>query len=205
MRCCWSEVVGFCTARLPCRQRVAPLMRLNATINDPLNPLKALLESRYEIEKFAEAHPQSFWNRYLGSRIWFSGFPWYKPRYNQVIDWVVISRFPGANYSVLAHSYHCETGQTCLSQICWAKCRFKSVSCLSASAWIKVVASEEATSVLNYLLADPRRLSLGSQMGSDRHRETEKLIAVICPSCNQRIESNLSRQFGSLPTGTPRG
>jgi len=45
---------------------------------------------------------------------------------------------------------------------------------------LEVVASEEA-SVLNYLLADPRRLSLGSQMGSDRHRETEKLIAVICP------------------------
>jgi len=63
---------------------------------------------------------------------------------------------------------------------------------------LEIVATEEPVIVLNYLLADPRRLGLGSQTGSDRHRETEKLIAAIFPHLQpedrKRLEQTI-REF----------
>jgi nucleoside phosphorylase len=168
-----------------------------------LNPLKALIEDEsnlYEIEKFAVANPKS----YLES-IWL----WFTNLIQQLAcdanpltmcyrwDHIGDFRFPRS-----------EIIQSLLSAIAELAKQDKSaflkfveqntdsdllvVHRLLAFG-LEVVATEEPTSVLNYLLADPRRLSLGSQMGSDRHDETEKLIAAIFPYLNQEDRERLEQ------------
>lgn len=180
---------------------------VHAYRHDPLNSLKALLESEsnfYEIEKFAEAHPKSFlesiWSWFTNliqqlsydSNFLTIGYHW---------DWMGDFEFSRS-----------EIIQSLLTAITDLAKQDKSaffkfveqnadsdllvVHRLLARGW-EVVASEEATSVLNYLLADPRRLGLGKQTG-DRHRETEKLIAAIFPHLQpedrERLEQTI-REF----------
>lgn len=159
--------------------------------NDPLNPLKALLESEnnfFEIEKFAEVHPQGF----LGS-IW----PWFIALIQQLAY--------DANPATVSYRFD-RIGDFGFSRSAIIQALIKALTELAKrdkSAFLKfteqnansdmlvvhrllacgleVVASEEATTVLSYLLADLRRFCLGSQMSNDQHSETEKLISAIFP------------------------
>jgi|GEM_PF-629682 len=159
--------------------------------HDPLNHLKPLLENSsnfYEIEKFAEAHPQNF----LAS-IW----SWFKDLTQRLADDTesIMSRYRWEPVDDITFS-NSEIIKSLLTAITKLAKQDKSaffkfveqnadsdllvVHRLLAHG-LEVVASEEATKVLNYLLADPRRLSLGSNTSSDCHRETKKLIAAIFP------------------------
>ncbi|NEQ67917.1 MAG: hypothetical protein F6K21_20920, partial [Symploca sp. SIO2D2] len=173
--------------------------------HDPMNPLKALLENGsnfYEIEKFAEAHPQSF----LAS-IW-SWFTDLTQRLNYDKETAIV-RYPLNRVNDFRFSDSTIIQSLLTAIIKLAKqdkyVLFQFVEQNTGSNLLvvhrllahglEVVASEEATKVLNYLLADPRRLSLGSDTSSDCHRETNKLIAAIFPHLQpedrQRLEQTI--------------
>jgi hypothetical protein len=164
---------------------------VHADRHNPLNPLKALLESEsnfYEIEKFAEAYPESF----LES-IW----TWFVDLIQQVsyqtnpatnnYRWDRVGDFKFSRSEII------QSLLTAITEL--AKCNkaaFLQFTEQNADSdllvvhrllafGLEVIAPDEPVNVLNYLLTDSRRFGLGSQTGSNRHRETEKLIAAIFP------------------------
>ena len=157
----------------------------------PLNPLKALLESEsdfYEIEKFAEAHPQSFlisiwsWVVDLIQQLAYDANPvTISYRWDQIGDFR-FSRSEVIQSLLTAITELAKRDKTAFLQFVEqnADSDLLVVHRLLARG-LEVIASEEPVLVLNYLLADLKRFSLGSQMSSDRHKETEKLITAIIP------------------------
>ncbi|MBW4540405.1 MAG: TIR domain-containing protein [Myxacorys chilensis ATA2-1-KO14] len=159
--------------------------------HNPLNPLKAILESEsdfYEIEKFAEVNPQSF----LAS-IW----SWFVDLIQQLAydtnpvtisyrwDWVRDFNFSGSEVIqalLTAITELAKRDKTAFLQLVGQNTDsdLLVVHRLLASG-LEIVATEEPVIVLDYLLVDPRRFRLGSQMDGDCHRETKKLIAAIFP------------------------
>jgi hypothetical protein len=181
---------------------------------NPLNPLKDLLESEshfYEIEKFAEAYPQSFldsiwsWFVEIIQRLAYEASP-------------AITIYRGDKISNFKFS-RSEIIQALLAAIIQLAKQDKSafirffeenmhldlltVQRLLARG-LEVISTEEPITVLNYLLADSRRLSLGGQMGGDRHEETEKLIAAIVPHLQpedrERLEQSIQEFKYWLPS-----
>lgn len=164
---------------------------VHAYRHDPFNPLKALLESEsdfYEIEKFAEAHPKSFL-----TSIW----PWFVELIQQLAydaNPVTISyRWDRVGDFKFSGSEVIQSLLTAITELAkrdkTAFLQFVEQNAVSdllvvhrlLARGLEIVATEESAIVLDYLLADPRRLGLGSQRGGDRHRETEKLITAIFP------------------------
>ncbi|MBD2100975.1 AAA family ATPase [Leptolyngbya sp. FACHB-261] len=169
----------------------------------PLSPLKALLENEsnfYEIEKIAEVHPQSFLEL-----MW----PWFTDLIQHILydtnsdmlsyRWDQVGGFEFSRSKII---------QSLLTAITKLAKQDKStflnfveqnensdllIVHQLVACGLEVVASEEATRISNYLLADPRRFSLGSQMGSGRHRETEKLIAAIFPHLQPKDREQLEQ------------
>lgn len=182
--------------------------------HDPLNPLKALLESEsnfYEIEKFAEVHPQSFlesiwsWFTDLIQQLSYDtnpvtiGYRWdrvgdFRFYRSQIIQSLITAITELAKQDKSAFFKFVEQNVTS---------DLLAVHRLLAHG-LEVVASEESVSVLNYLLADSRRLSLGSQMGSDRHVETEKLIAAIYPHLQQEDRRRLEQTIQEFDYWQPK-
>lgn len=188
---------------------------VHAYRHDPLNPLKALLESEsnfYEIEKFAEAHPQSFlesiwsWFTDLIQRLSYDTNPvTISYRWDRVGDFKV-SRSEIIQSLLTAITEFAKQDKPAFLKFVEQNVDSNLLVVYRLLArGLEVVASEEATSVLNYLLADPRRLSLGSQMGSDRHRETEKLIAVICPLLQPEDREQLEQTIREFTYWHPKG
>jgi hypothetical protein len=182
--------------------------------HDPLNPLKALLESEsnfYEIEKFAEVHPQSFlesiwsWFTDLIQQLSYDtnpvtiGYRWdrvgdFRFSRSEIIQSLITAITELAKQEKSAFFKFVEQNVTS---------DLLAVHRLLAHG-LEVVASEESVSVLNYLLADPRRFSLGSQMGSNRHVETEKLIAAIYPHLQQEDRRRLEQTIQEFDYWQPK-
>jgi nucleoside phosphorylase len=159
--------------------------------HDPLNPLKTIFESNssfYEMEKFAQVHPQSFlesiWSWFkdliemlaydetsvtIGYRIDRVGA--YDFSRSEIIQSLLAAIIELAKQDILAFFRFFEQNQNSDLLV---------VHRLLVRG-LEVVASEKATIILDYLLANPKRLAIGSQTGDDRHIETEKLIAAIFP------------------------
>lgn len=189
---------------------------VHAYQHDPLNPLKALLESEsnfYEIEKFAEAHPHSFlesiwsWFTDLIQQLSYDtnpvaiGYRWdregdFNFSRSKIIQSLIAAITELAKQDKSAFFKFVEQN---------VDSNLLVVHRLLAHG-LEVIASEEATSVLNYLLADPRRLSLGSQMmGSDHCRETEKLIAAIFPHLQPEDRERLEQTIREFTYWHPKG
>jgi hypothetical protein len=174
--------------------------------HDPLKPLRALLESErnfYEIEKFAEAYPQSFlesiWSWFIDliQKLSYDINPLIiSYRLNRVGDFrfsrseIVLSLITAitelAKFNKIAFFEFFE--QNTNSDLL--------VIHRLLAYGLEAVAPQDPSYVLDYLLADPRRFGLGGQMmGSDRHKETETLITAIFPYLNledrQRLEQKI--------------
>jgi nucleoside phosphorylase len=159
--------------------------------HNPLKPIKAILESGsnfYEMEKFAQAHPQSFldsiwhWFTDITERLSYDttanviGYRRdrigaYDFSSSEIIQSLLTAIIELAKQDVVAFLSFFEQN---------ADSDLLVVHRLLARG-LEVVASEKATIIFNYLIADPKRLALGSQTGYDYHIETEKLIAAIFP------------------------
>ncbi len=164
---------------------------LHACQYNPLNPLKALLESEsnfYEIEQFAKENP----NGYLKS-IW----PWFVDLIHRIsydtsstiisYRWDLVGDFKSSRSKIIQSLFKAITELARQDKSAFFKFFEQNLAsdCLAIhrllAYGLEVVASGEAVFILNYLLDDPRRFNLGSQSSSDSHKETEKLIAAICP------------------------
>lgn len=184
-------------------------------LHDPLNPLKDLLRSEskfYEIEKFAEAHPQSFlesiwsWFTDLIQQLSYDTNP-VTIGYRQ--DLVGVFKF--SRNEIIRSLLTAIKGLARQNKSAFFKFVEQNVaSDLLAvhrllAHGLEVVASEESVSVLSYLLADPRRLSLGSRMSSERHQETEKLITAICPALQPEDRKRLEQTIQEFTYWQPKG
>jgi nucleoside phosphorylase/energy-coupling factor transporter ATP-binding protein EcfA2 len=155
------------------------------------NPLIDLIgsESRfYEIEKFAETHPQSFLET-----IW----PWFIKAIQIVVceerDFIISYLQDRIGDYRFSRSEIVQALLTAVSQL--AKQTPNSFiifleqninSDLSTihrilSKGLEVIAEREPEKVLNYLLADERRLNLGGYLSTDRPIETEKIVKAVFP------------------------
>jgi len=180
---------------------------LYACRNDPLNSLKHLLETEsdfYQIEKFAKTYSKSF----LES-IW----SWFTSIIQQLAELTNPNVVSYRSDRLLDFTFsRSKIIQSLLNAIIELAKQDKSaflkfvqqnadsdllvVHRLLAFG-LEVVASEKAIAVLNYLLADPRRLSLGCGSSIKRHSETQKLIAAIFPHLQpedrKQLEENIKK------------
>lgn len=187
---------------------------VHAYQHDPFNPLKALLESEsdfYEIEKFAEVNPQSFltsiwsWFFDLIQQLAYDANPvTISYRWDRVGDFK-FSRSEVIQSLLTAITELAKRDKTAFLQFVEqnADSDLLVVHRLLAHG-LEVVATEEPAIVLDYLLADPRRFGLGSQMGGDRHRETEKLIAVIFPHLQPEGKARLEQTIREFTYWQPK-
>jgi len=177
-----------------------------------LNPLTALLESEnnfYEIEKFAKANPKSYLNLIWS---WFTDIIQqisYDPNLNAIsYRWDRLADFKFLRSEII------QSLLTAITELAKQDkpAFFKFVEQNSGSDLLvvhrllafglEVVAPEEPIRVLTYLLADPRRLSLGRQTG-DRHAETEKLIAAIFTYLRQEDRDRLEQAILKVKNWQP--
>ncbi|MBD2124729.1 SEFIR domain-containing protein [Trichocoleus sp. FACHB-262] len=176
---------------------------VHAYRHDPFNPLKTLLESEsdfYEIEKFAEVNPQSFltsiWSWFVDliqQLAYDANSVTISYRWDRVGDFK-FSRSEVIQSLLTAITELAKRDKTAFLQFVEqnADSDLLVVHRLLAHG-LEVVATEEPAIVLGYLSADPRRFGLGSQMGGDRHRETEKLIAAIFPRLQPEDRARLEQ------------
>ena len=177
--------------------------RVHDNRHNPLNPLKAILESEnsfYDLEKFAQAYPKSFldsvWPWFvnlvekLACDITFLVVTYRQDRvgaYNfsrsDIIQSLLSAIIELAKQDILAFFIFFEQNQSSDLLV---------VHRLLARG-LEFVVSEKATIVLDYLLADPKRLALGSHAGDDRHIESEKLISAIFPHLQQEDRLRLEQ------------
>ena len=164
---------------------------LHGSRYDPLKPIENLLERSstsdfYEIERFAEAHPQNFLNELWA---WFVS----------VSSRIVQNELLATNSYQNGNSISLEFGRgEILGALLLAITKFATqestaflrfvqhnqnsellaVHCFLARG-LEQVALQEPQAVLDYLLADPKRLCIGDTW--DHHRETKRLIAAVAP------------------------
>ncbi|MBE9139464.1 AAA family ATPase [Nodosilinea sp. LEGE 07088] len=159
--------------------------------HNPLEPLLDLFDNDsrfYEIEKFAEANPQGFLN---------SMWPWFieavqllaYERRSFVVSYLQdrIGDFKFLRSEIIQSLLAAIKQLAKESQISFIafleqneKSELLIIHRLLAHG-LETIAEQEPQLVLNYLLADERRLNLGGQTSSDRATETETLISAIFP------------------------
>ena len=164
---------------------------LHAYRHNPLKPLVELLGKErgfYEIEVIAEAYPQSFL-----AEIW----PWFIDLIEKLVSDINPVTVSYCSDRINDFQFRrSEIVQALIAAIVELakldKPHFLEFVNLNSKLdllivhrilvhGLKEIASEDPERVLEYLLADSRRFSLGSQMSGNRHKETEQLIAAIFP------------------------
>ncbi|MGD2181464.1 SEFIR domain-containing protein [Lusitaniella coriacea] len=190
-------------------------LELHSYRHDPLNPLEALLQSQseyYGIEKFAQAHPRSFlesiwsWFADLVQRLAYDAHPLTIRYCGDRVGGFYLSRSEIIR-SLLAAIVELAKKD---KQGFFKFFRENDASDLLVvhrllARGLEVLASEESMEVLNYLLADSRRLSLGSQTSRDRHKETKKLITAIIPHLPSEAREKLEQAIRKFKYWRPRG
>jgi hypothetical protein len=183
--------------------------------HDPCNPLKNLLETEsgfYAIEEFAKAGPKAFleaiWDWFTGlvSRIAYDTDPAVTSyRKDRLLDF-------NFNRGEIIHSLLTAISeladrdqQAFLSFIARnVDSEFLTVHRLLAHG-LQRIAVHEPQKVLEYLVGDSRRLSLGDKLGGDRHRDTEQLIAAVCPYLQPEDRCRLEQAIRASNYWTPEG
>lgn len=182
---------------------------------DSRNPLKNLLETEsgfYAIEEFAKACPKAFLEAIWG---WFTGLV------SRIADDVYSAVTSYRTDRLLDFKFHRgEIIQSLLTAISELADRDKQaflsfvarnvdsefliVHRLLAHG-LQQIAVQEPQRVLEYLLGDPRRLSLGDKLGGDRHRDTEQLVTAVCPYLQSGDKLRLEQAIRAWNYWIPEG
>lgn len=178
-----------------------------------LNPLVDLIGSEgcfYEIEKFAESHPQGFLEA-----IW----PWFIEAIKTVVcderDYAVsyfqdqVGDFKFFRSEIIQALLKAITELAKQNQnhfIDFLKQNknsdFLMVHRLLAHG-LEIIAKVEPERILDYLLADNRRLNIGGRLSSDRATETESLITAIFPCLQPDDRDRLEKAIKQLTCYLP--